>query len=160
MKGRIFLTLAVFAALIPASPQAGVVPGRWEKIDRLPSGQQIIVTLNSLDRIEGKFKNSGPDSLTLTDPSGVEKKVAKSEVRKIVSGARVKDSLNDGALIGMGVGLGVALALLAAAASGDDSEVLTSAKWGAPLLGIGAGLGVGIAIDASQKRAEVLYQSP
>ncbi len=59
----------------------------------------------------------------------------------------------------MAVGLGVVLTGLAIAASGEG-EVLTSAKWGAPLLGIGAGLGVGIAIDASQQRAEVLYQAP
>ncbi len=31
---------------------AQVIPGRWEKVDSLPSGQQIVITLKSGDRME------------------------------------------------------------------------------------------------------------
>ncbi len=110
-------------------------------------------------RLECALKESGADDLTVVTSTGSELNIAKSEVREIESQEKIKDSLLNGALIGVGVGLGVVLAVLAIAASGEG-EVLTSAKWGAPLLGIGAGLGVGMAIDASQQRTEVLYQSP
>ena len=138
---------------------AQVIPGRWEKVDALPQGKEIIVTLKAGDRIEYALKESGADDLTVVTSTGSELKIAKSEVSKIVGDEKIKDSLLNGALIGMGVGLGVALALLAVAASGEG-EVLESAKWGAPLLGIGAGLGVGMAVDASQQGTELLYQSP
>lgn len=134
------------------------VPGRWEKVDMLPSGKLIVLTLKFSDQIAGTFKKSDADTLVVADPSGKERRIPKSEVRKIVSGEQIRDSLSNGALIGMGVGVGVALALLAAAAF-SEGEVLPSAKWGAPLLGIGVGLGAGLVIDASQERTEVLYQA-
>ena len=152
---RVVLILFV----LTSSLQAQVIPGRWEKLDSQPVGKQIIVTLKAGDRLECAFKESGADDLTVITSTGSELTIAKSEVREIESQERIKDSLNNGALIGMGIGLGVVVALLAVAASGEG-EVLASAKWGAPLLGIGAGLGVGMAIDASQQRTEVLYQAP
>ena len=145
--------------VLTTSLQAQVIPGRWEKLDSQPVGKQIIVTLKAGDRMECAFKESGADDLTVITSTGSELTIAKSEVREIESQERIKDSLNNGALIGMGIGLGVVVALLAVAASGEG-EVLASAKWGVPLLDIGAGLGVGMAIDASQQRTEVLYQAP
>ena len=138
---------------------AQVIPGRWEKVDALLQGEEIIVTLKAGDRLECAIKESGADDLTVITSTGRELKVAKSEVSKIVSGEEIKDSLLNGALIGVGVGLGIVLAGLTIAASGEG-EVLASAKWGAPLLGLGAGLGVGMAIDASRQGTEVLYQAP
>ncbi len=145
--------------VLTTSLQAQVIPGRWEKLDSQPAGKEIIVILKTGDRLECALKESGTNDLTVVTSTGSELTIAKSEVREIESQERIKDSLNNGALIGMGIGLGVVVALLAVAASGEG-EVLASAKWGAPLLGIGAGLGVGMAIDASQQRTEVLYQAP
>ncbi len=138
---------------------AQVIPGRWEKVDSLPPGQEIIVTLKAGDRMECVLKEPGTNDLTVVTSAGSELNIAKSEVHKIESQEKIKDSLLNGALIGAGVGLGIALAGLAAAGSGEG-EVLSSAKVFAPLLGVGAGLGVGMAIDASQQRTEVLYQAP
>jgi len=151
--------LPLFVLISSGLLNAQVIPGRWEKLDRQPTGKQMIVTLKAGDRLECALKESGADYLTVITSTGSELTIAKSEVREIESQERIKDSLNNGALIGMGIGLGVVVALLAVAASGEG-EVLASAKWGAPLLGIGAGLGVGMAIDASQQRTEVLYQAP
>ena len=139
--------------------QAQVIPGRWEKLDSQPAGKEIIVILKAGDRLECALKESGTNDLTVVTSTGSELTIAKSEVREIESQERIKDNLNNGALIGMGIGLGVVVALLAVAASGEG-EVLASAKWGVPLLDIGAGLGVGMAIDASQQRTEVLCQAP
>ncbi len=158
MKKSILEILAL-AFLVTTSLQAQVIPGRWEKLDRQPTGKQIIVTLKAGDRLECAFKESGADDLTVVTSTGRELNIAKSEVREIESQEKIKDSLLNGALIGAGVGLGIALAGLAAAGSGEG-EVLSSAKVFAPLLGVGAGLGVGMAIDASQQRTEVLYQAP
>ncbi len=137
---------------------AQVIPGRWEKVDALPQGEEIIVTLKAGDRLECALKESGTSDLTVVTSTGRELKIAKSEVYRIVA-EKSKDSLPNGALIGAGVGLGIALAGLAAAGSGEG-DVLSSAKVFAPLLGLSAGLGVGMAIDASRQRTEVLYQAP
>ena len=49
---------------------ASVIPGRWEKVDALTPGFEIVVTLKSGDRLEGAFKVSGPDFLELVTPTG------------------------------------------------------------------------------------------
>jgi hypothetical protein len=151
-------SLPLFILISSGLLNAAVVPGRWDKVDSLPPGQQIIVTLKAGDSIECSLKESGTSDLTVVTSTGRELKIAKSEVYRIVA-EKSKDSLLNGALIGAGVGLGIALAGLAAAGSGEG-EVLSSAKVFAPLLGVGAGLGVGMAIDASRQRTEVLYQAP
>ncbi len=152
-------SLPLFVLILSGWVNAQVIPGRWEKVDSLPPGQQIIVNLKAGDRLECAFKESGADDLTVITLTGRELNIAKSEVREIESQEKIKDSLLNGALIGAGVGLGIGLAILAAAGSGEG-EALSSAKWAAPLLGVGAGLGVGMAIDASQQGTEVLYQAP
>ena len=153
------VVLGWLAVLITSCVQAKVIPGRWEKVDALQPGKQIIVTLKAGDRIEGSFRSSGTDNVTVVILTGGEVKIAKPEVQQIMSREKVKDSLNNGAIVGIGIGLGIVLAGLAIAASGEG-EVLPSAKWAAPLLGIGAGLSAGIAIDASHQETEVLYEAP
>jgi hypothetical protein len=159
MKARSIGIIVTILSLTFGSLTAGVIPGRWEKVDRLPLGKPIILTLKTKDRIAGAFQRSDAKTLEVVDPSGEERSIPKSEVKEIVSGEKTQDGLGNGALIGMGVGLGVALAMLAVAAS-KEGYVLPSAKWGAPLLGIGVGLGAGLAIDASRQSREVLYVAP
>jgi hypothetical protein len=94
-------------------------------------GSSLAVTLKTGERHGGALKALTPDALALTDPTGKEFMVSRSEVGRIV--ATVKDDLTNGALIGAGVGLSAALGVLALTASGDG-YVLPAAKWGAPLL--------------------------
>jgi hypothetical protein len=77
----------------------------------------------------GKGRRSLGD-LTLTDATGKEFLIPRSEVGTIV--AKVRDDLADGALSGAAVGSSVALTVLAIVGS-QDGYVLPSAQWGSPL---------------------------
>ena len=50
MTTRIFISVITLAALATTSLHAGVIPGRWQKLDRQPQGKGIIVTLKTGER--------------------------------------------------------------------------------------------------------------
>ncbi len=152
MKTQSFISVITLLLLLTTSLQAGVIPGRWEKLDSQPPGKQIIVTLKTGDRMEWDFKSSGPDDLTVTDPSGTERKVPKSEVQTIDSVEKTGDSLLNGTLIGAAV-CGT-LFLIPLIFSSGDADVGAGGAW----IGFCAGMGAGI--DALHKGTEVLYQAP
>ena len=127
MKTQSFISVITLVVLLITSLQAGVVPGRWEKLDSQPPGKQIIVTLKIGDRMECTFKSSGPDDLTVTDPSGTERKVPKSEVQTIVSAEKTGDSLLNGLLIGLGIGAASG-ALAIGIACTDDPECVANTR--------------------------------
>ena len=93
MKTQTFISVITLLLLLTTSLQAGVIAGRWEKLDSQSPGKKIIVTLKTGDRMECDFKSSGADDLTVTDRNGNERRVPKSEVREIVSAGRIGDSL-------------------------------------------------------------------
>jgi hypothetical protein len=138
----------------PSVRGAGVVPGSWEKVEPLPAGSPLVVTLKTGGQVEGAFKALQPDTLTLADPAGKELIVPRSAVLRIA--ARASDKLTNGAVVGAGIGLGAALTVLAIVAS-EDGYVLPSAKWAAPLLLSGLGSLVGILADRAHKIDEVIH---
>ncbi len=159
MKTQSFISVVALVVFLTTSLQAGVIPGRWEKLDSQPPGKQIIVTLKIGDRLECDFQSSGPDDLTVTDQSGTERKVPKSEVQTIISAEKTGDSVLNGTLIGAGAGAAISLIpiMLAAIQSDGGWDVETMGIFGAAI-GVGAGMGAGI--DALHRRPEVLYQAP
>jgi hypothetical protein len=138
----------------PSTRTVALTPGSWERVEGLRVGSSLAVTLKTGERHGGALKALTPGALTLTDPTGKEFMVPRSEVGRIV--ATVKDDLTNGALIGAGVGLSAALVVLAITAS-QDGYVLPSAKLAAPLLLSGLGSLGGVLIDRAQKREEVVY---
>ena len=160
MNTRTASGILILVTMATSSLQAGVIPGRWEKVQALEEGYAVKVKLESGEGIKASYAGFTEESLLLKRDSGEELEIPKSAVVTVTSRERVSnDGLGNGAFIGAAVGLGVALAMLAAAAS-KEGEVLSSAKWAGPLLGIGVGLGAGLAIDASLKGKEVFYQAP
>jgi hypothetical protein len=160
MKVRSLIQPLILAFLTVPSLLGGVVPGRWEKVETLQEGYAVTVKLESGEEIKASYAGFTEEGLLLKRASGEELEIPKSAVLTVTSQKRVShDGLGNGAIIGAGVGLGVALAMLGVAAS-EEGDVLSSAKWGAPLLGIGVGLGAGLAIDAAVKGPELLYQAP
>ncbi len=152
MKKSILEILAL-AFLVTTSLQAQVIPGRWEKLNRQPTGKQIIVTLKAGDRLECAFKESGADDLTVVTSTGSELKVAKSEVRKVEK----EDDIRNGVLIGAAVGF--AGPVIVTLASGvDRTEVPLGFAIG--VIGAGVGAAVGYLLDKKRKGTEVLYQAP
>jgi hypothetical protein len=93
---------AAFGA--PSSPSRAqvAVPGRWERVDRWPPGEPVIITLKSGERIAGAFRSSTPEDLVLTTP--LEERIPKAEVRQ-VDGEK-KDTIVDGLLLGASIGVG------------------------------------------------------
>ena len=154
MKTRSFVSVITLLLLLTTFLQAGVIPGRWEKLDSQPPGKEIIVTLKIGDRMECDFKSSGPDDLTVTDSSGRERKIVKSEVHKIERTGH-NDSLGDGTLIGAGSGSLIGLIPSLICFSGGDPRCFVYT-----VLGAGAGAGLGAGIDALYRGHEVLYQAP
>ena len=138
--------------------RAGVIPGSWDKVVVLRPGSRMVVTLIDGERLEGAFRTLGPGDLGLTDSTGRDFDVARSNIRQIVAWGE-RDGLIDGTLIGAGIGLGTAATILAVAASGDG-YVLASAKWGAPLLLSAVGGVIGVFIDRAHRDDEVVYLRP
>ncbi len=157
MKTQSFKSFASAIALVVlVSPflHAGVIPGRWEKLDAQPSGKQIVVTLKTGDRMECAFKESGNDELTVVTSTGNEMTIAKSEVLRISSLEKHDDPATNGTLIGLAAGFAVGIAVIAGE---EDFTVLGRLVFG----GLGAAIGslVGYAADKAHKGTEVLYQA-
>ncbi len=157
MKVKNLIGVLVLLVLSVISLQAGVIPGRWEKLDGQPSATRMLVTLNSGERMDCALKSSGALDLTVTDQTGTERILPKSEVRKIVSVSRVvRDNVLKGTLIGALVG-GLAVLPLAAIITNETGQrEATLAVLG--YAGIGAGIGA--AVDWVIKEREVLYRTP
>ena len=158
MKFRKSTIVVVLGMLATATLEAGVIPGRWEKVEALEEGTRIVVEIKSGDRLEGAFKRVSPQELTIIDPGGSDRQVPKTTVAKIVTAEKVKDGLTNGMLIGMGVGTGVAVGAVALATGGVSEECIVCGL--VIFVGFAGGWGMGAAIDAIHQGPEVLYQAP
>lgn len=141
----------------PPPRSAGLIRGSWEKVEGLRLGSPLVVTLKTGARLAGVLKALTLGALTLTDATGKDFMIPRSEVGTIV--AQVRDDLANGALIGAGVGLSVALTVLAIVGA-QDGYVLPSAKWGSPLLLSGLGGLAGMLVDRAHKRERTVYVAP
>ena len=160
--------LVVFTVLIQmftTQIQASVIPGKWEKVESLSQGYQIVVTLKSGDQIEGSYQGDSPEELTVTDQKNETRQIPKAEVALITSRNKVGDSLANGALIGSAAGfgagfLGFIVANNAVTASGDwwDGEAAAYATC-LGLVGAGIGLIIGSSVDGAMRRQELIYQA-
>ena len=162
MTRQRFAGLLAVIAWLSAPALASVIPGRWEKVDALTPGFQIVVTLKSGDRLEGAFKISGPDFLELVTPTGTEWRTPKRDVRKIVSQEKVQDGRWDGLLAGLLLGLGGGIAAGAITyytASGEGPESPAGFMAGMGMFGAGVGALVGYLADRSHQGPELLYQA-
>ncbi len=152
-----FVSAIALVVLVSPFLHAGVIPGRWEKLDAQPSGKQIVVTLKTGDRMECAFKESGNDELTVVTSTGNEMTIAKSEVLRISSLEKHDDPATNGTLIGLATGFAAGIAFFASESEGDLTIL--------GITGIGGGLGatigslVGYAADKAHKGTEVLYQA-
>ncbi len=134
MKGRTLISLVSLVVVSTASLQAGVVPGRWKKVDGLQVGTRIVVTLKAGDRMECTFNSSDPNDLTLIDAERGEVKVPRSEVLKIVCSDKHNDSIFDGAAVGAGLGAfsGLFLGACFYSASASDTDFKGTMSWFPP----------------------------
>jgi hypothetical protein len=111
MRNRTGSVMAALMLMVSGSLQAQVVAGRWDKVDRLQLGKELIVKLTAGDRIEGRFRSSTPDALVLTDSSSKERTIPKAGIAKVVGHEKIRDGYGNGSLIGSAIGLGIGVAV-------------------------------------------------
>jgi hypothetical protein len=156
MKAKI-LTMCFLTATIVTLLSAGVVPGRWEKLDRLEQGSKIILTSKAGDRMRYTFKGSDSTSLTVRARGGQELVIPKSHVAKVVQqNSRSSKPAWIGAAIGAGTGVAMGV--------GMRSDEYPKAKWEAAavilgLLGTVGGYTVGYLCTENPPDA-LLYEAP
>jgi len=165
MRCRRAVALWMLCILASTPLQGQVLPGRWEKIERLQPGTPIITTLKTGERLEGAFKSLDQDTVGLTIDSTHERQIPKSLVQRIETEGKVPDRLRNGTLIGMLIGatggiIGM-VALINAKTNGPVYWDGTGAGYliAGGLVGGGIGAATGAIADASIKRPEVLYQA-
>ena len=158
LTARIGFIVGILA--IPSFLQAQTIPGRWEKVDQLPPGSNITITLTTGQKITAAFCGAQTDFLTVTIDS-TEMKVPKADVQTIARTAN--DRLRNGVLIGTGVGFAAGFLSLVSfnahvTASGPiwDREGV-GYYIGAGLIGAGIGAVTGLMIDSARKTTEIIY---
>ncbi len=143
--------------------KAQVVPGRWEKVDALEQGTEIIITMKSGERVDGAFQQHDAEILFVAEVNGSERPIPERDVAKVVRPLVEGDSSWDGAAIGAAIGYGGGWAGLAAMKSGGGDWAWSDAFEMFGPIGAAVGFGIGFAIDRAHKGhkgTELLYQSP
>jgi hypothetical protein len=133
-----------------------VAPGSWEKVNALPPGNQIIITLKSGVRMEGAFQDSSRQDLALTAPTGGEQRVLKADIQGVIG--EKKDSVVDGLLLGAAIGAGAGVVV------GYDRRTFECRAGCSIQIGVTLFTPIGALVgwlrDRKQNQTEVLYQAP
>ena len=166
MKTGRATSIAITILLMTALAEAGVIPGRWEKVEALASGTQIILKLRGGERLEAAFLKIGPEEIVLIEPRGIERRLPRIAVLRIETASVVRDRLCNGALYGNLIGAAGGIAAIVAI---GESKTNGPVYWGdedgpayllaGALVGGAIGAASGAIIDASIKRPEVLYEA-
>jgi len=158
MKRQKYMSLATMILLLVQLLQAaGVVPGKWSKVDMLAAGTPIEVKLKSGDRMVCAFRNSDAQALVVSDLQGSEQRLRKEDVARITGTEPFRDSVANGLWIGLGVGAGLGL-LGGLAVASDDPEAIAYIPLALAIYGA-AGMGIGALVDHAIKGHEVLYEA-
>ena len=147
----------VVLVIAATSLNAGVVPGRWEKLDRLEPGSKIILTSKAGDRIRYTFKGSDSTSLTVRPRGGGELVIPKSHVTKIV---QQNSRSSKPAWIGAGIGAAAGAALGIAAKT--DETAFAKPEIAAVTLGVlGTVVGYTVGYLCTENPPDaLLYEAP
>ncbi len=154
-----FKSLPLFILISSGLLNAAVVPGRWEKVDSLPFGRPMVVTLKGGDSMRCTFNGSDLTTLTVTT-GGSGLAIPKADVGTIVQ--QKPPNILKAALIGTGVGAAAGVAIVAAVRPCTDCEWNKNDTGGAITLGlIGAGIGywIGKTVADDFPSDEVVYQA-
>ena len=154
MKKQLLVSV-VGLIVLTAQAWAGVVPGRWEKVDSLKSGADIIVIMQSGDSFRGSFRSSDSESVTVKT-GGEDRSFPKHPIKQIEAEGVKEDGAIDGGLIGAGIGAAVG-ALLGSRSRSDDFKGTATGLLA--LVGAGIGFGVGYAADSGSGKPVLLYQA-
>jgi uncharacterized protein YcfJ len=144
--------------ILVGSAAAGVIPGRWEKVDSLREGEDIVVVMKSGERIEGDFQSADVDSITVKPIREKDRRIVKAEVTQVEREGVKQDGALDGAAIGAGAGAGLGI-LFASVVGEENSEYRHGAQVLGVILGAAVGFGVGYGVDSMRGKPVLLYQA-
>jgi len=162
---RKLIASTLLSSLVLASLNAAVVPGRWEKVEALPAGTRVQITLKSGEKLGYRLNRASVDHLTASDESGNSIDLSKAEIGKILSLEESIDSSRDGALWGLLIGAGGGAGIGAATSSRWTNEGGDAAGWVLLWTGVGTGVGAGLGFlldDVRKVRTEhwaVIYEA-
>jgi hypothetical protein len=157
MRTQKCLSVITMLLLLAESLQAaGVVPGKWAKVDALAAGTPIEIKLKSGDKIVCAFRGSEAQALVVSDLQGSEQRLRKEDVARITGTEAYNDSVANG--LGIGFGFGAALGLLGGLVCYQEGEPGAIIPLAAVLYGA-MGMGIGALVDYSIKGHEVLYEA-
>ena len=97
---RMQIVSLILAGLILQPVRAGVIPGRWEKVENLDLGARITLELKNGDPLEGHFEGLSASGVDIETRS-VRVVIPKEAIQTI--SIQPKDGLSNGAAIGAGV---------------------------------------------------------
>ena len=83
MKTQSFISVIALVVLLSTSLQAGVIPGRWEKVETLGQGAEIIITMKSGDRLEGAFRHPDAEALFVVEVNGSERQILELPLHRL-----------------------------------------------------------------------------
>jgi hypothetical protein len=151
--------LAIFLCVAPAFPKdtIDVVPrGNWGVVGFLEEGASLSVSMNSGDKMEGKFLGLEPDAIRLKvdKKERIYPRASITEIRQL----HIPDSKLNGTLIGMGAGM-VAGIITASASGALKTGDTAGRQWGSAFIMAGMGFGAlfGCIADATIKGSKLIY---
>jgi hypothetical protein len=155
MKGFIALCLVLLLGAMPAfsmSHSESVPPGNWAKVESLAQNEEISVKMLFGDTMQGKYLGLDPDAIRI-NIEGQERMYPKKDVAEIrLTG--IRDSNNNGSLIGLAIGAGASTALLAAGNAESKYYAISVPIWA------GIGALIGYVADNLHKGSELIYRAP
>lgn len=149
----------IFASDVTGRKGPAIYPASWTEVEKLPTGTDVMVSLQTGERRRYRFHQATPDNLRVLTPSGEPVALAKSDILRIERQG-VADPSRDGAVkgafIGTGVGLGLIGLAYATCGSCDAAERKVLYPVGAAY-GAGIGAIVGWVIDRWRKGTETVF---
>jgi hypothetical protein len=164
MKPRIFSLLIVASFLLAQFPiaiaqgQAPQSSGRdWSAVQAVAADERLIVKQKDGKTIEGKMIEASETNLTLSRNSKVVN-ISRDSIQQIQH-SRGKAAKAKWAAIGTGIGAvaGLGIGATKYSSNRDDSEIWMGVGM---VFGAGAGAVTGLLIGASQRKRELIYQTP
>ena len=150
--------IALLTATLPLDAAEPAALNDWQNVQALPFGADLRISLERAQTVRGRLESVTEDKLELRLPDGKHRTVDASQVVRI---HRIhKDSIANGALIGLGVGAAAG----AIAGAVQDPERTDLTRSGSALifgsLGAAIGTGIGAIADSAKVEYELVYERP
>lgn len=155
MKQFIALYLISVLGIMPAfsmSHSESVPPGNWARVESLSQNEEISVKMLFGDKMQGKYLGLDPDAIRI-NINGQERIYPRKDVAEIHL-IEIRDSNNNGSLIGLAIGAGTSAALLAAGNAESKYYAITVPIWA------GIGALIGYVADNLHKGSKLIYRAP